>query len=148
MDAFRCSTRGGGSFTRREMDSCVLLLPSSLPITEPNVPFRHLFPLFTEFLRANTYELSAGDALSTIANVQRSPVHGEEFVEEFLENGRPSGGRKVSLRAKPIIFSTWPKMGELLAKISLRPPSNARNSFEQRRSFNGEGTYNIGEKTI
>lgn len=75
-------------------------------------------------------------------------VHGEEFVEEFLENGRPSGGRKVSLRAKPIIFSTWPKMGELLAKISLRPPSNARNSFEQRRSFNGEGTYNIGEKTI
>lgn len=73
MDAFRCSTRGGGSFTRREMDSCVLLLPSSLPITEPNVPSRHLFPLFTEFLRANTYELSAGDALSTIANVQRSP---------------------------------------------------------------------------
>lgn len=56
MDTFRSSTRIRGLYSPR--NGFVRSLPPFLAsIMEPNVPSRHLFPLFTEFLRANTYEL-------------------------------------------------------------------------------------------
>lgn len=61
MDTFRSSTRIRGLYSPR--NGFVRSLPPFLAsIMEPNVPSRHLFPLFTEFLRANTYELWASSA--------------------------------------------------------------------------------------
>lgn len=61
---------------------------------------------------------------------------GENFLDDRVARPRRVRGerryrfeRKVSLRAKAIIFSTRPKMGESLAKIPTPPPSLERTKL-------------------